>query len=332
LLSLGGTSPAIEFLESNAGATGSCGPAHIAQNFSNPEGLALDPSGNGNLWVANAGNSSIAVICLASSPICTGQIPYVQTVLQGNGLNQPSRLVFDTAGDLYVANTGSAKSPVLRYAAPLSPMSVPKPIYNESINRPLGIAVDENYLYIVNNGDGSNGDGSLTLLDPNTFAFKGNPSLAPDSAPGAIVIDRTPNGPELVVGNGPTRRPSTIDLFSMPLSVNFQGPSLAVDAHNTGPTGIAIDSNAIYVSDLYSGNAVVYPNNITSRSPPTSNAPSIMLQSSQTGYCEGIAVAPTQNPSIRTVYVANSAWNSISVFSVDFQQQTPSYTYIGSYQ
>jgi hypothetical protein len=316
----GGASPAIEFLESNAGATGSCGPAHLAQNFNDPEGLAFDSSGN--LWVANAGNSSIAIICLASSPICTGQIPYVQTVLQGNPLNQPSRLAFDMAGDLYVANTGSAKSPVLKYTAPITSMSAPKTIYNDSINRPLGIAIDENYLYIVNNGNGT-----LTLLDPRTLLPNGNPpSLAPDSAPGAIALG--PNGSGLLIGNGPSGAPSTIDLFGLPPNVHPQGAPLARDAHNTGPTGIAIDANAIYVSDLYSGNAVVYPNNIVNKS---SNAAPIVLQSNQTGYCEGIAVAPnSQNPSMSTVYVANSAWNSISVFSVDFQQQTSSY--IGSYQ
>lgn len=314
-------------MEANVAYSATCGQSQIGptQTFFTPEGLAVDSGGN--LWVANSGNDTITEICLASStPPCNQrQSQYVQAILTNN-LSKPSRLVFDKNWNLYVANTGSDNEPILEFTQPLSSTSVPNVIYDDSISRPLGIAVDENYLYIVNNKTGS-----LSVKDLKANKFLPPYSLGKDTAPGAIAL--VPNGLGMIIGNGPTGRPTSIDLFSLPLIVNFQ-KSLAVDAHYTGPTGIAIAPQGVFVSDLYSGNAVVYQNKIVSMNSIPQTSPLIELENSQTGYSEGIAfVQDSTNPQLFTVYVANSAFNSISVFFVNTSAKAvvPA-TYYGSYQ
>ena len=65
------------------------------------------------------------------------------------------------------------------------------------------------------------------------------------------------------------------------------------DNVNTGPTGIAFDSQGnVYISELYSGTAVKYG--------PTGGSPLLVINQG-TGGCEGIAVDQNGN-----IYVSNS--------------------------
>ena len=82
-------------------APGSGARAQIAVNtiVSNPllgpQGIAL--GANGNIYVANNGNNSLAVV----SP--SGAVSVL-----ASGLNQPTAVALDPSGNIYVANTGDS--------------------------------------------------------------------------------------------------------------------------------------------------------------------------------------------------------------------------------
>jgi sugar lactone lactonase YvrE len=74
------------------------------------------------------------------------------------------------------------------------------------------------------------------------------------------------------------------------------------DNVNTGPTGIAFDSQSnFYISEPYSGTAVKYG--------PKGGSPLLVI-SQGTGGCEGIAVDRHGN-----IYVSNSTLNNITVYN-----------------
>jgi len=100
------------------GGTGDGGPATSAL-LKAPGGIALDPSGN--LYIADSGNCVVRKVDFKTGIINTviGYISfspgYSSCQYAGDGglasdalLNDPTGLAFDSAGDLYIADTGSA--------------------------------------------------------------------------------------------------------------------------------------------------------------------------------------------------------------------------------
>ncbi len=97
-------------VEQSSGTADGTGSAAL---FNNPTGLALDSSGN--LYVADTANSTIrritstgAVSTFAGLPSISGHKNSDGTAGNDAWFNQPQALAFDTAGNLYVADTGNA--------------------------------------------------------------------------------------------------------------------------------------------------------------------------------------------------------------------------------
>lgn len=67
----------------------------FASGFSGPTGLVVGPSGD-TLYVSNYNNNSISKVALGDSS--------VHSWIQGNGINGPDGLVFDSDNNLYIAN------------------------------------------------------------------------------------------------------------------------------------------------------------------------------------------------------------------------------------
>ncbi|OLE44332.1 MAG: hypothetical protein AUF73_01435 [Thaumarchaeota archaeon 13_1_20CM_2_39_11] len=94
-----------------------------ATTLKTPTGISYDSAGN--LWVADEGNSRVLEY---AAPITTGE---AATVVVGQGtfttntagttstaLGHPDGISFDSAGNLWVADTGNSR--VLEYAAPIT--------------------------------------------------------------------------------------------------------------------------------------------------------------------------------------------------------------------
>jgi sugar lactone lactonase YvrE len=94
----------IEIAASDLGTSGDPTPAVVlspsVQNLSEPEGMAVDQSGD--LWVANAGNGSLVEFTSAQLSASGNPTP-VETI---TGLDNPLSLAFDADGDLWVSNCG----------------------------------------------------------------------------------------------------------------------------------------------------------------------------------------------------------------------------------
>ena len=86
-----------------------------------PEGIAVD--GDGNLWIASAGNASVSTLSYArvnstvTDYVTTSPIAYLHGAGQGATLTQPYGLAIDRSGNVWLSNagcvstTGSACSP-----------------------------------------------------------------------------------------------------------------------------------------------------------------------------------------------------------------------------
>jgi sugar lactone lactonase YvrE len=102
---------AVTTLAGSPGEVGTSDGTGSTARFAGPDGLARDDSGN--LFVADAGNHSIRQVAIATGAVTTvaggaGQLGYVDGTGSAARFNHPISLVWDAAGDLYVADTANA--------------------------------------------------------------------------------------------------------------------------------------------------------------------------------------------------------------------------------
>jgi len=148
-----------------------------ATTLNQPRTVAFDPAGN--LWVADAGNHR--VLRFSASVLNGAPSPAADTVIgqrdffgntanaggnvSGAGLDTPSGLAFDAAGNLYVSDGHNSR--VLRFTAPLGPSApnptattvwgqsnftsrgVPPQPSSSTIAVPVGLAVGGSTLYVA---------------------------------------------------------------------------------------------------------------------------------------------------------------------------------------
>jgi hypothetical protein len=93
-----------------AGTSGSADGTGAAARFNKPSGLALDTAGN--LYVADTGNSTVRKVSPAGVVTTLAGLSAIAGLKDGTGvlawLNEPEGVTIDTAGNLYVADTGNA--------------------------------------------------------------------------------------------------------------------------------------------------------------------------------------------------------------------------------
>jgi YD repeat-containing protein len=145
---------------------GSAGTGDL--EFSSPFGIAKDPL-NGYLYIADGGNNRIEVLTTSGTFVEAigwgvkdgkGELETCETACKagipgsGNGqLNGPAGLRFDSAGDLWVTETGNNRveefSPTGTYMSQFGS----KGSGNGQLSEPTGIAIDEGEIYIVDRGN-----------------------------------------------------------------------------------------------------------------------------------------------------------------------------------
>jgi hypothetical protein len=116
---------------------------HSGGGLSNPQSIATDQQGN--VWVANAGNSSVSEFNPLGGAISTAT-GFTQNI------SVPYALAIDQSGNAWVANSGS------NTITELTPLGVSSTSHGDStqLNAPKGIAIDgSNNVWVTNSGNSS---------------------------------------------------------------------------------------------------------------------------------------------------------------------------------
>jgi len=294
----------------------------------NPNALTFDNS-NTDLYLANAGANEVLEFSVNrnSHGVATGltQINCVTT-----GVANPTRLVFDSNGNLYVTNMSN--DTVTVYDRNLSLIS--GDTIDSGIQRPLGIAIDQdNNVYIANNATNSiavfqpklGGGFKQATFSPLTHDGAGNQFLAPG------VLFYSNSSHLLYVGLGPTTTQDRMLAYATPLSAtsmpSLSQPDSRCDSSDnlivSGPTGIAqiLSVPFIFYTNYYNSEAIAFtwPGTPSYCTGPINSS----FSSSQVNGIhnpEGIAVH-----SFDEIYVSNSSSNTITEYGNQWGK--PNFTY-----
>jgi sugar lactone lactonase YvrE len=199
--------------------------------------LAVD--GNGNVYIADAGNNRV----IEETPSASG---YIQSTVPTSGLNQPVGIAVDGMGNIYVANIGGG--PVFKETLTAGTYTQ-STVSTRPLSEPVGLAVDAGGdIYI---GDGEN---SLVLkedlADPPSLTFAS-----------AVVGSTSYDSPQTVtvenVGNAP---------LSFPVPSSGSNPSIAANFTFNSSSASAcplIDSGASHAGMLAAGASCQLPISFT---------------------------------------------------------------------
>ena len=249
------------------GFVGDGGPA-IDAEMSNPNGIAIDSSGN--LYVADTGNLRIREISGGTISTIAGNGS--TSTYSGDGgqatkaqLNQPKGVVADAAGNIYIADTGnnrvrkvSTSGVITTIAGNVTAGSSGDsgPATSALLNQPFGLAIDAaGNLYVADFGNNKVRKISNGVIT--TVAGTGTPGDSGDggpatsgqlNAPAAVAVDTAGNFYISEFGSGYVRKVTSKGVIS---TIAGDGAvQLSI------PAGLAVDATGdVYVADT--GNNVV---------------------------------------------------------------------------
>ena len=193
-----------------------CNPATTCQTGTNPEGVAVDPSGS-HVYVVNNGiPGSVSVFAIGAGGVLSPVACDPATICKTG--NSPQGVAVDPSGShLYVTNESSNSVSVFAIGAGgvLARVSCDTATSCKTGSLPFGVAVDPSgsHVYVTNNGSpgsvsvfaiGPGGVLSRVTCDPATSCTTG-------SSPEAAAVD--PSGSHLYVTND--TGPGSISVFSI---------------------------------------------------------------------------------------------------------------------
>jgi streptogramin lyase len=207
------------------------GMGNPTANGTHAHNVAIDASGN--IWSSNDQNNTLGVANTLGAPI-SGATGYT-----GNGLNTPSGVAVDNAGQVYVTNAGASTVSVFTSTGAARAVN---PILPAGLH-PKDAAVDINSnVWITNNGGSSVSEFSSTGVAAAHSPYTGNGL----SAPAGIAID--PNGNVWIADSG------SKELVAFNSSGGVLAGSPFSLAGEVVPFGIAIDGKAdIWSTDESTG-------------------------------------------------------------------------------
>lgn len=269
------------------------------------------------LAVANATNNSITVFPIAAN----GNVAPLRTIAGPHtGLANPTDIAADTAGNLYVVNNGASSFSVTVYGAGVTGDVAPIRTISGAatgLQFPIYARVDANgILYVSNAGRG----GPFSTITE--YAAGANGNVAPIRAlafqdpttglhcffPGPLALDAAG---DLFVASNPGSAPGEVAMYApgatdctKPLHVLRGAPRLM------SPSGLAFGAaGGLVVSDVGSplGEVVEFSPGAKDSSTPLTTISGIATHLLRPA---GVAV-----DSAGSIYVANTAGNSVTVFA-----------------
>jgi mucin-19 len=264
-------------LAGTAGVTGSADGANAL--FYNPWDLALD--GNGNVYVADAGNATIRIINPLGTTSTLAGLAGVTGTNDGTGTNArfvyPCAITIDGNGILYVADGATAAIRSILPGGVVTTMAGLPGVYGAAdgqgnsalFNYPCGLVADGAGANIYIADSGNNTIRKLTAgLQVTTLAglaagsggsADGTNTTARLLAPQGVAVDPAGNLYVADTGNNTIRKITPAGVVTT--LAGLAGVSGSTNGTNTGarfwrPTGIALDSSTnLYVTD--SGNHTI---------------------------------------------------------------------------
>jgi uncharacterized protein (TIGR03437 family) len=281
------------------------------KGFTAPLGLAVDPT-NGNLYVADTGNNRIlrfpspfANLSRIEPDTVYGQATFNvrNSGLSNTSLNQPRAVAVDSAGNLWVSDTGNHR--VVRFGA-------------ASLNSPAPVAADT----VVGQKDFFSGGANAGGTAVSASGFDTPAGLVFDAQNNLYVADF--NNARVLRFAGPLSATSNIPAASAVWGqANFATrsvPPQATASSLAGPIGLSLDgSGNLYVAISRDNRVLVFPTdtaigavakNVLGQSNFTSIAANanVFPQASPSSFSAPVDVKVDQNGN---VFVADSANNRV---------------------
>jgi sugar lactone lactonase YvrE len=257
---------AVQIIAGASGQTGTADAVGLDARFNEPEGLALDTSGN--LFIADTNNDTIRVLALDGSAVTTvAGLPSAGGTADGVGpaaeFNTPRALAFDSAGTLYVADSINQSirklDPATNAVSTLTTFGTPPqgPV-------PQGVALDGSDVLVSLAGGGALVESRIVRVTPDGAVTT---VAGSDSAQGfvdAVGTDARFNGPAglfndgagtLYVADEHNAVIRAVDLATTAVRT-YAGARSSGSADGTGgqarflgPEGLAASDRTVYVAD-----------------------------------------------------------------------------------
>lgn len=292
-----------------------CGTTPLTVLIANPT-LAIADTGNSRVLVYNTPLSDLgeAAVVLGQNDFTSSQEDNGKGVPTASNLNVPSSITKDSAGNLYVADSGNARVLIFR------------PPFASGMNASVVIGQPD---FTSSNNFGGPDATATSLLDPTAVAIDGKGNLWVADVSNARVLEYTPpfhNGMAATLAIGqPTTGAATVCYETPPTATTL-----------CYPLGIAFDPNGnLWVSDADSNRVLQYK-------PPFSTGMAASLELGQppvTAFTSGSSPGPSAislaapvevkfDPS-GNLWVADSGFNRVLEFSPPFSNGMAASTVLG---
>jgi sugar lactone lactonase YvrE len=273
-----------------------------AASLDQANGVAVD--GNGNIYIANTGASTVLKETLSGGS-------YTQSTI-GSGVNQPNGVAVDGSGNVYIANTGD---PMTGTGNVLMETLQPNGSYTQSVFpatglvNPYGIAVDAGgNVYIANTlapSISSNPSLLGTVLKETLSGGAYTQSILPVAGltePTGVAVDSSGN---VYIANSFGGNSQTGNMQLETLSVNGTYTQSTIPATGLNePIGVAVDSSGnIYIANTFGGSTGA--GNVLKETPSGGTYTQSTISATGLNAPTGVAVDGSGN-----VYIANFSGGS----------------------